>query len=663
MLQRDTIIVDVDLHETRPVPFVLAFNDLTYNVKLQRRFGLCFNQKPPQVKTLLKGINGEAKEGEILAVIGASGAGKSTLIDVLAGRISQGSLRGKVTLNGEALNSHVLSVISSYVMQEDLLFPMLTVEETLMFAAEFRLPRSLSKTEKRSRVETLIDQLGLRNVTKTLIGDEGHRGVSGGERRRVSIGTDIIHDPIVLFLDEPTSGLDSTSAFIVVQVLKRIARSGSIVIMSIHQPSCRIMEFLDHIIVLSSGQSVFSDSPAMLPLFFSQFGCPIPDKENNAEFTLDLIKELEESPQGTLGLVEFNQNWQEKKLRRSQEHNHNSLSLREAINTSISRGKLVSSSYTSIPSYVNPWWVEIVILAKRYMINWTRTPELIGTRVFIVMLTGFLLATVYWRVDDSPRGVQERLSFFSFAMATMFYSCADGLPAFIQERYIFLRETAHNAYRRSSYVISHSLVTLPHLFVLSIGFAATTFWLVGLNGGLAGFIYYLMIIFASFWSGCSFVTFVSGLIPNVMMSYMVTFGYLSYCLLFSGFYINRDRIHPYWIWIHYISLLKYPYEAVLHNEFDDPTRCFVRGSQVFDNTLMERVSETTKEKLLETMNSYLGMELTGTTCLRTGSELLKQQGIDQLDKWGCLWVTLAWGFFFRVLFYFTLLLGSKNKRK
>ncbi|KAG2287588.1 hypothetical protein Bca52824_047192 [Brassica carinata] len=537
MLQQDAVI-NVDLPETRPIPLLsLAFNDLTYKVTLRRRFGFRSRRSPAQVKTLLNGITGETKEGEILAILGASGSGKSTLIDALAGRISEGSLKGTVTLNGEALQSRVLQVISAYVMQDDLLYPMLTVQETLMFSAEFRLPRSLPKSKKRDRVETLIDQLGLRTVKNTMIGDEGHRGVSGGERRRVSIGTDIIHDPIVLFLDEPTSGLDSTSAFMVVQVLKKIACSGSIVVMSIHQPSCRIMEFLDRLLVLSSGQC---------------FGRPIPDKENNAEFTLDLIKDLEGSSEGARRLVEFNRSWQQNKLRGSQEPHHNSSPLIETINASITRGKLVTTSYNSKASYVNPWWVETLILAKRYMINWTRTPELIGTRVFIVMMTGFLLATVYWRVDDSPRGVQERLSFFSFAMATMFYSCADGLPAFIQERYIFMRETAHNAYRRSSYVISHSLVTLPHLFALSVGFAATTFWFVGLNGALAGFIYYLLIIFASFWSGCSFVTFVSGVIPNVMMSYMVTFGYLSYCLLFSGFYINRDRIHLYWIWIHYI---------------------------------------------------------------------------------------------------------------
>ncbi|KAF2604813.1 hypothetical protein F2Q70_00026773 [Brassica cretica] len=254
------------------------------------------------------------------------------------------------------------------------------------------------------------------------------------------------------------------------------------------------------------------------------------------------------------------------------------------------------------------------------------------------------------------------MAFFSFAMSTMFYTCADNLPVFIHERYIFLRETTHNAYRTYSYVISHVLVSLPQLLALSIAFAVTTFWTVGLSGGLESFLYYCLIIYTAFWSGSSFVTFISGLIPNVMISFMVTISYLSYCLLMGGFFINRDRIPGYWIWFHYISLMKYPYEAVLINEFDDPSRCFVRGVQVFDGTLFAKVPDAIKVKMFDTLGNSLGTKITESTCLRTGPDLLLQQGISQLSKWDCLWVTFAWGIFFRILFYLSLLFGSKNKR-
>ncbi|XP_013658022.1 ABC transporter G family member 20-like [Brassica rapa] len=263
---------------TSPSPFVLSFKDLTYSVKIKNMFNplpCCGSSDGDgmemNTKILLNGISGEAKEGEMMAVLGASGSGKSTLIDALANRIAKESLHGSITLNGEVLESSLHKVISAYVMQDDLLFPMLTVEETLMFSAEFRLPRSLSKKKKQARVQALIDQLGLRNAATTVIGDEGHRGVSGGERRRVSIGIDIIHDPIILFLDEPTSGLDSTSAYMVVKVLQRVAKSGSIVIMSIHQPSYRILGLLDKLLFLSRGNTVYSGSPTNLPRFFSEY--------------------------------------------------------------------------------------------------------------------------------------------------------------------------------------------------------------------------------------------------------------------------------------------------------------------------------------------------------------------------------------------------------
>ncbi|XP_041025830.1 ABC transporter G family member 20-like [Juglans microcarpa x Juglans regia] len=657
-------------------PFVLSFENLTYSVKAVRKMPLssCFSRDDNAFdsKILLNDISGEAREGEIMAVLGASGSGKSTLIDALADRIAKESLKGSVTLNGEVLESRLLKVISAYVMQDDLLFPMLTVEETLMFSADFRLPRSLSKSKKKARVLALIDQLGLRNAAKTVIGDEGHRGVSGGERRRVSIGIDIIHDPIVLFLDEPTSGLDSTSAFMVVKVLQRIAQSGSIVVMSIHQPSYRILSLLDRLIFLSHGQTVYSGSPATLPLFFSEFGHPIPENDNRTEFALDLIRELEEEPDGTKSLVEFNKSWQakiKKQRSNSSQNRAKQLSLKDAISASISRGKLVSGApnsstlTSSVPTFANPFWIEILVVARRSLTNSRRMPELFGIRFGAVLVTGIILATIFWRLDNSPRGAQERLGFFAFAMSTTFYTCAEAIPVFLQERYIFMRETAYNAYRRSSYVLAHSLISIPSLIFLSLTFAATTFWAVGLAGGLSGFFFFFFTIFAAFWAGSSFVTFLSGVVSHVMLGYTVVVAILAYFLLFSGFFIGRDRIPLYWIWFHYLSLVKYPYEGVLQNEFDDPVKCFVRGVQMFDNTPLGILPESVKLDLLKNMGNTLGFNITSTTCVTTGLDILKQQGITDLSKWSCLWISVAWGFFFRFLFYISLLFGSKNKRR
>nr|DAD25982.1 TPA_asm: hypothetical protein HUJ06_027450 [Nelumbo nucifera] len=443
--------------DSRYLPFILSFNNLTYSVKTRRKisFPACFGRakslgaaagpihNDPRVlnsntKVLLNDICGYAREGEILAVLGASGSGKSTLIDALASRIAKGSLRGCITLNGEVIPSRLRKVISAYVMQDDLLFPMLTVEETLMFSAEFRLPRELSKSKKKARVQALIEQLGLTNAAYTVIGDEGHRGVSGGERRRVSIGIDIIHDPIVLFLDEPTSGLDSTSAFMVVNVLKRIAASGSIVIMSIHQPSFRIIGLLDRLLFLSRGQTVFSGTPDDMPNFFSEFGRPIPQNENKTEFALDYIQELEGLPGGTKSLVEFHKSWQQKMNHPSTcGYDRQGLTLKDAIAASISRGKLVSgatndaSGTSSVPTFANPFWTEVAVLSNRSMTNAKRMPELVGVRLGAVLVTGIILATIFWHVDNSPKGIQERLGFFAFAMSTTFYTCAEAMPVFL----------------------------------------------------------------------------------------------------------------------------------------------------------------------------------------------------------------------------------------
>lgn len=704
----------LNLSDIRKHPLiVLEFHSLTYTVKQKKSArkaknimsgvpGLGQNsasvnpsQSPaPSTSSrvrLLDQISGEARDGEILAVMGPSGSGKSTLIDALAQRIVPESLAGTITLNGEQVSNSLLKSISAYVMQDDLLFPMLTVEETLMFAAEVRLPSSSHNTErKKERVGQLLLQLGLHRVAHTIIGDEGHRGVSGGERRRVSIGIDIIHDPLLLFLDEPTSGLDSTSAYLVIKTLQKIAQTGSIVILSIHQPSYRILGLLDRLIILAFGQKIYGGPPSGLNSFYAAFGRPVPEHENSTEHALDLIQELHSSPTGIKPLVEFSKVWRDgnDEAECGLKPLVGGMDVRGAINASIARGKLVAtrgyndqeggcdvmvdlakldSASSMVVKFANPLWREVPVLTWRSLINISRTPELFLMRLGTVMVTGFLLATVFWGLDHSPKGVQERLGFFAFAMSTTYYTCADALPVFLQERYIFMRETAHNAYRKSSYVLAHALIYIPFLAILSLAFSITIWWAVGLAGGGSGFGFFFLITWASFWAGNSFVTLLSAVMPNVMLGYTIVVALLAYFLLLSGFFISRDRIPKYWIWFHYLSIIKYPFEAVLINEFDRAGSCFQRGSEILYGTPLAEVQDAA---LIDGMLGFLRGALANTsyarlnagTCVLTGHDILVSREIIELSKWVNLGITFSFGVFFRTLFYIVLRMSGKNRR-
>lgn len=166
----------------------------------------------PKAANILKSVSFSARGSEILAVAGPSGAGKSTLLRFVSGRLRNSrSESGSVSFNDRVMSPTQLRKLCGYVTQDDNLLPLLTVEETLLFTSKFLL-RGCNSEERRERVDSLMQELGLTSVAKSYVGSDEMRGISGGERKRVSIAIDMIHNPPVLLLDEPTSGLDSKSA-------------------------------------------------------------------------------------------------------------------------------------------------------------------------------------------------------------------------------------------------------------------------------------------------------------------------------------------------------------------------------------------------------------------------------------------------------------------
>ncbi|KAG9627187.1 putative ABC transporter, partial [Aureobasidium melanogenum] len=193
------------------------FNDLVHSLSWSNITMTVEDRSTKQPKDLVSNVGGHVKAGEVLALMGPSGSGKTTLLNILAGRSSGAS--GTVAVNNAQVTAPVYKKLTSFVEQEDALVGSLTVRETLDFAARLALPRSVLKNEKGSRVQSLIDSFGLKKQADTLIGTPIRKGISGGQKRRVSVASQLITAPKILFLDEPTSGLDSVASFEVIHLL------------------------------------------------------------------------------------------------------------------------------------------------------------------------------------------------------------------------------------------------------------------------------------------------------------------------------------------------------------------------------------------------------------------------------------------------------------
>ncbi|XP_058100758.1 ABC transporter G family member 10 [Magnolia sinica] len=568
-------------------------------------------------KYVLKKVCCEAGPGEILAIAGPSGAGKTTLLEILAGMIPPNRISGKILVNGCPMDVGKLQHLSGYVTQDDALFPLLTVEETLMYSARLRLRGGARKA--RMRVRELLKELGLDHIAESRIGggDDMSRGVSGGERRRVSIGVDVVHDPAVLLLDEPTSGLDSASALQVVSLLKSMAvNQGKTIIMTIHQPGFRILELFDGVVLLSEGVVVHHGSLQSLEARLKVAGHCIPQHVNVLEFAIDAMQSLV--------------------IRTTVDHD---FFLDSHFNTTDNQQQpaiIYNHNTEEMPfSYVNSRCEEVIILGQRFCRNIFRTKQLFAARTIQSLVVGFALGSIFMNVggNGGQAALQTRVGFFAFSLTFLLSSTTEGLPIFLQERRILMRETSRGAYRVSSYVIANALVFLPFLLMVAVLYTTPVYWLVGLRRELDGFLYFSLVVWMVVLMANSFVACFSALVPNFIMGNSLIAGFMGSFFLFSGYFISKGSIPKYWIFMHYLSLFKYPFEAFMINEYggeDGRRRCVQRE---------------------------------GGECFLDGEGFLRQQGLKERQKWSNLGVMLGFICGYRVLCYLILWYRCCRARK
>ncbi|GMY16022.1 ABC transporter G family member 23 [Fagus crenata] len=592
-------------------PYKLAVKNISYTIHPHRSF-FHLVQKPKPIN-ILNSVSFVARSSEILAIVGPSGTGKSTLLRIISGRVQEKQFdpRSCISINDQPMSSPAqLRKICGFVAQEDNLLPLLTVKETLMFSAKFRL-KEMNANEKELRVESLMQELGLVHVADSFVGDEENRGISGGERKRVSIGVDMIHDPPILLLDEPTSGLDSTSALQVIELLSSIAKGKErTVVLSIHQPSYRILQYISNFLILSRGSVVHNGSLESLEGTINELGYQIPMQLNALEFAMEIISTLEESYSKTcLSSVE------------KEEEQYSYLMFPEGQIGRVQQHKDSSQKGTCYFSIL----FEIMFLCSRFWKIIYRTKQLFLARTMQAIVGGFGLGSVYLKLRKDEGGVAERLGLFAFSLSFLLSSTVEALPIYLQERSVLMKESSRGAYRISSYLIANTIVFLPFLFVVALLFAVPIYWLVGLNSSITAFAFFTFIVWLIVLMASSLVLFLSAVSPDFISGNSLICTVLGAFFLFSGYFIPKESIPKYWLFMYYVSLYRYPLDSLLINEYwSVRSECFSWQAQDHSK------------------------------CLLTGLDVLKSRGLDKDTRWMNVGIMFGFFVFYRVLCWIIL---------
>ncbi|CAE8642058.1 unnamed protein product, partial [Polarella glacialis] len=244
----------------------------------------------PNGERILQGVSGEFRAGRMCAIMGPSGAGKTSLMNVLCGKANYGRPAGIIRFNGKEGHYDDYKTVMGFVPQEDIVHEGLTVGEQIRFSAELRNSSGADAHHRKLITEDVLNVMQLDYIQNSLVGGLEQRGISGGQRKRVSIGLELAADPTMLFLDEPTSGLDASSSLAIVHSLKRMAQLGMTSIMVVHQPRYSLYSLFDDVLLLGRGGRTVYLGPALgAKQYFQRLGFAVPESENPADWFMDLI--------------------------------------------------------------------------------------------------------------------------------------------------------------------------------------------------------------------------------------------------------------------------------------------------------------------------------------------------------------------------------------
>ncbi|RHY28869.1 hypothetical protein DYB32_005642, partial [Aphanomyces invadans] len=513
------------------IPANLVIKNLDYYVTL-----------PTKVeRQLLNNITASFTPGRMCALMGATGAGKTTLMDVIAGRKTGGRIVGDIIINGEPKNPVNFSRITAYCEQMDIHSEMSTIGEALWFSANLRLPETITAEEKRTLVEETLDLLELNGIINEQVGD-----LSVEQKKRVTIGVEVVANPSILFLDEPTSGLDARSAITVMKGVQSIARTGRTVLCTIHQPSISIFELFDDLLLLQRGGYIAyygelgKDSCKLLEYFASIPGTEeIRPQYNPATYMLEVIG---------AGIGRDTKDYSvEYKNSKLCEYN-----VEKALRLAEPSTEFVAFSTLNWTPMATSFGNQLKECVTKCLQTYWRSPQYNFVRLASFPWFALVFATTFYKLPrDNVSQIKSHIGLIYNSMDFIgIINLMTVLDITCLERAVFYRERMSNYYGPLPYSLSLFASEVPYLVVAVSLFVFVEYWMIG---WVPEYFVFFWVTFFLYTSICTFFgQWMCALCPNTKVA-NVAVGALS-CIfnLFSGFLLPYPMMADWYKWIVYV---------------------------------------------------------------------------------------------------------------
>lgn len=469
-------------------------------------------------------------------------------MNVLAGRVlSRGKKKidGTISVNGTVVRPENYRSKIAYVMQEDSIYATSTAREALEFSARLRLPDTVSVADRKALIDDLLTSLGLDHVQDTYVGSEFVRGLSGGEKKRVAIGIELVTNPSMLFLDEPTSGLDSYSALQVVKILRSLSQAGCAVLCTIHQPSAEIFNEFDRVLMLTRGSVMYYGDVATMPQKFAEMDFPIPQRTNPADYVMLLAQTL--------------------KADRMPSYSDHLENRTDDVESGVGVTGNKDAKELSFARTSN-FWVQAWYLGIREGKNVFRDKGAlfaqIGVTIFLNLLFGLIFRGVGNLEDNlAPPQIGESqavdIAFGGLTLvftSAMFGSAQGPLLTFPLERGVMIREYQTGTYGAFPYLLSKLMVEIPKTLLVALITMLVVYWLIDFQGN---FIYLTFAIWLVSLASAGLAILLGSVVPNAKMGQEFAPLVLVPQLLFAGVFIPASNIDPWLNWAQYLCTLKY----------------------------------------------------------------------------------------------------------